>query len=271
LVAILYGVTQLRFSPEKALLAGNLLAFLLEPSKRYKLSFVRKQKEADGIYSFVFRKPTKFKYKPGQYLEWTLPMAESDSRGNRRYFTVSSSPSEKDLMLSIRLPEPASSFKRQLSKYQPGDTMLVSHLSGSFTLPKNAAQKVALLAGGIGVTPFRSFIKSLIDSEERRDAILIYSANQPDELAFRDLLNSARSTGLKAIYTLTDTENAPKQWGGHRGFIDKKMVKQAVPDYKERLFYISGPYGFVQTTRRALAQLGVANNRIVTDYFPGYG
>jgi ferredoxin-NADP reductase len=271
LVATFYGVTQLHISPENGLLIGNFVGFLLEPTKRLKLSFVERQKEADGIYSFIFNSRDNLKFKPGQYMEWTLPMAKSDSRGNRRYLTISSSPTEKELMLSVRLPAPASSFKQHLDRLKTGDHLLASHLSGSFVLPKDERRKVALLAGGIGITPFRSMVKELLDSGQKRDIALLYSANSPNELAFRELFDSAKAIGLKTTYTITNTADPPTNWQGHTGPIGEDLINDAVPDYKNRLFYISGPYGFVRAAREALLKLGVTGRQIITDYFPGYG
>ena len=92
LVATLYSVNRLRVSPEEALLIGNALAYALERGKRLELRFERARKEAAGLYSFSFSHQGTFDYKAGQYMEWTLPIRHSDSRGNRRYLTLSSSP-----------------------------------------------------------------------------------------------------------------------------------------------------------------------------------
>jgi len=164
----------------------------------------------------------------------------------------------------------ASSFKRRLDRFEDGDYLLASHLAGSFVLPKNPNQKVAFLAGGIGVTPFRSMVKNWLDVGQKRDAVLLYSANSPAELAFKDLFDSAQPAGLKAAYTITNKEEA-KNWPGHTGPIDQNFIKDTVADYKQRLFYVSGPYGFVRAARQALLDLGVGGRQIITDYFPGYG
>jgi ferredoxin-NADP reductase len=83
----------------------------------------------------------------------------------------------------------------------------------------------------------------------------VYSANSSDELSFRELFDG---TGLKTHYV---TE----------GRIDKSKIKSLLPDYKERTFYISGPYGFVNAVHSALLELGISGREITTDYFPGYG
>ncbi len=258
LVALLYSITRLRLSPEEALLIGNLFTFIVAANRRYQVRFIRRLKEADGIYSYAFSMPPRFKFQPGQYLEWTLAHNRTDSRGNRRYLTISSSPTEPGLMFTIKHPPKASAFKQKLHKLKTGDTILASRLAGSFTLPKDPSKKLALLAGGVGITPFRSMIKYLIDTKETRDVVLLYSANSPQELSFQKLFDRAAAVGLKASYV---TE----------GRIDEAKIRKLLPDFAERQFYISGPYGFVNGVESALLKLGVGYDHIVTDYFPGYG
>lgn len=258
LVALLYSVSRLKLSPEEALLLGNIFTFVFAANRRYELSLVRTVKEAEGIFSYMFNRPPRFRYQSGQYMEWTLAGSRTDSRGNRRYLTVSSSPSESELMFTVKQPPQASAFKHKLARLRPGDKILASRLAGSFALPKDTSEKIAFLAGGVGITPFRSMVRDMLDKADKRDAVLLYSANSDSELAFRELFQKAEAVGLKTDY-VTD------------GHIDDTLLKRVLPDYKERLFLVSGPYGFVNAMEKVLLNMGVSYDRIVTDYFPGYG
>lgn len=258
LVGLLYSINRLGFSPEEALLAGNLLTFVIAPNKRYELKFIRRVQEAQGIYSYIFTMPPKLRFDAGQYMEWTIAQNKTDSRGNRRYLTLSSSPTEPGVMFTVKEPaERPSLFKQKLSQMKPGETILASHLSGSFTLPKNTSKKVAFMAGGVGITPFRSMVKSVIDSGQKRDMALVYSAGSPAEFSFTGLFKKAAAAGLKSHF-LTDQ-------------VDANKITELLPDYKSRTFYISGPYGFVHAVEAALLRLSVSPAQIITDYFPGYG
>jgi ferredoxin-NADP reductase len=259
IVGIFYSVTKIGVSPEAALLIGNLAAFIIAPKRRYAVKFIKKTREADGIFTYAFSLPAKFSYKAGQYMEWTLPHNRTDSRGNRRYFTLSSSPTEDELMFTVKHPpEHPSAFKQKLDELKPGETILASYLAGSFSLPQDTSKKLAFLAGGVGITPFRSMAKYLIDSGEKRDTALLYSAASPAELAFDGLFKKAESTGLK-IGFLTDRR------------IDRPTIATFIPDYAERTFYVSGPYGFVKAIEASLTKMGLPAGQIKTDYFPGYG
>jgi len=258
LVALLYSITRLGLSPEEALLIGNIFTFALAANRRYELNFIRRVKEADGIFSYVFSRPAKFQYQAGQYLEWTLAASRSDSRGNRRYLTLSSSPSEKELMFTVKHPPQASAFKRKLDEFKPGSKILASRLAGSFRLPADNSQKLAFLAGGVGITPFRSMARQMIDASDKRDAVLLYSAASDAEISFQQLFKSAEELGLRTGY-ITDRH------------IDDAVIRRDIPDYDDRFFYLSGPYGFVNAMESLLLKMGVIYEHIATDYFPGYG
>lgn len=269
LVGVLYSVTNFGLRPEQALLLGNLAAFIFDPNPRREFKFVGRKTEADGIESFIFEGKKGLKFKPGQHMEWTLPQYKADSRGNRRYLTISSSPTESQVMFTLRIPEKMSSFKASLESLKKGDTLLAGQLAGNFTLPNSEKQKLAFLAGGVGITPFRSMVKYAKDFDQQRDMVLLYLAGSSEEFAFKDLFDEAQSVGLKTVYALSSNE-VPKNWHGSSGAISPKVIKEVYPDFKERLFYISGPYGFVAASKNALYELGVSRKQIITDYFPGY-
>lgn len=270
IVGALYSFTQLHFAPEEALLIGNLVAFVMMPAPRLVMSLAGKKREADGIYSFRFTSSKKLGYQPGQYLEWTLPGNGSDGRGNRRYFTLSSSPTENEYSIAIKIPPGlVSSFKRHIAQFKIGQHLMAGSVAGSFTLPADANKKLAFVAGGIGVTPYRSMIKYLADSGQTRDIRLFYSADEAGQHAYKDLFKTAQKVGLKTLFVATaDTK---KSAGVHNGVVDHKLIATFAPDWRERVFYVSGPNGFVKYISQTLRSMGVKNSAIKSDYFPGYG
>lgn len=259
------------FTPELALLIGNIYVYFVSPKGRFMLTLVEKNKLADGTYEFVFAPDRPFPFRPGQYLEWTLGHRFSDNRGNRRFFTIASSPTEADGMIRLgaKFYEPKSSFKRALDAMQIHDTVSVSHLAGDFVLPKDAEKKLVFIAGGIGVTPFRSMVQHLIDTKDSRPVTLLYSNKTASEIAYKNVFDAAeRTVGMKTVYALTNEKNPIP--GTYAGMIDAALITREVPDYKERLFYISGPHGMVEAFKNTLRGMGVSRFHIKTDYFPGF-
>lgn len=260
-------------TPELALVIGNIYAFVVSPKQRLFLSLKEKRKLAEGMYEFIFKPDQKLAFLPGQYLEWTVPIhGKVDSRGNRRYFTIASSPGDPDIRLGVRIQEKgSSSFKQILQNMKPGDTMDASQLTGDFTLDAAPDRKLVFIAGGIGVTPFRSMVQDMLDKQQKRDVIFLYTVPHPNELAYRDIFERAgRDLGMKYYYVVTRPENAPADWTGKKGRIDESMIKEIAPDFKERQFYLSGPNAMVVTYRQLLYKLGVPWKNIHTDFFPGF-
>lgn len=249
-----------RLTPETALLVGNIFSYIISPKEKLLLSLREKIQIAPDIYDFTFNLNSKFNFLPGQYMEWTLGHKNPDSRGNRRYFTIAASPTEKKLRLGVKFYPKGSSFKKALVSMAIGDSIVASGLTGEFTLPKDPDQKLVFIAGGIGVTPYRSMIKYLLDTQQRRDIILLYSNKLAEEIVYKDIFDNAQELGIKTVYVVTNTI----------GYIDEKMIRKEVPDFKDRTFYISGPHSMVDAFEKILKRMGISGNQIKVDFFPGY-
>lgn len=274
IVGVLFG-SQFQFgplysTPELALIIGNVYAYIVSPKTKLFLIFKEKVQAAQNTYEYIFTTNHDFVFTPGQYLEWTLPHPKPDFRGNRRFFTIASSPTEKEIRLGVRVESASSSFKHKLNDMHPGEILVASQLTGDFTLPKDASKKLVFIAGGIGITPFRSMVKYLLDTKEKRSVVLFYANKTVDEIAYKDIFGRAQEVGVKPVYILTDKEHIPANWLGKVGRIDEKMLMDEVPDYKERIFYLSGPISMVDAYKKLLGGLGVPHHHMVTDYFPGF-
>ena len=243
-------------TPEFALLAGNLFAWLVGMKTRLALKLKEKINMAQNISEFVFIRPKNFGFIPGQYMEWTFSHKGVDSRGNRRFFTIASSPTEDTLRLGVRFEQNGSSFKRALSNLNTSQTVFAGQLGGDFVLPDDASKKLVFIAGGIGITPYRSIVKYLVDKDETRDIILFYMTKTAEEIVYRDVFQMGKKIGLKTVYR---TER-----------LDSETIKKKVPDYNLRTFYLSGQHGMVDAYKSVLKQIRVRQGNIVVDYFPGY-
>lgn len=264
-------------TPELALVVGNALAYVTSPRIRLRPRLVQRHDFGSGMSDFMFEIDRPFSYEPGQYMEWTLPHSGSDARGVRRYFTLASSPTEPVLHLGVTFPAGGSSFKRHMLSMAPrarNSPMSASQLGGDFCLPKDKTVKLAFIAGGVGITPFRSMIKYLTDCEEKRDIVLLYSEYREERLAYRKVFAAAgKSFGLRIVYFLTHELESGKEFREgqvRHEFITPAAIRDVVPDYSERMFFVAGSPSMLRTMQGFLATLGVHRTRIRTDYFPGY-
>ena len=247
-------------TPELALVVSNLFSYLVNPKSRLLLKFKSKKLISTDTYDFEFEPNYTPAFTPGQYMEWTLSHGHPDDRGNRRYFTIASAPEEKNIHLGIKFYPQSSSYKSALFRFRGGDKILAGSLSGDFVLPKDPQRKLAFIAGGIGITPFVSIAKHLLNKKEQRDIVLLYSCKNANDVSYKDIFDQALSVGLKTNYFLTEQD----------GMLNQDKITKAVPDYASRTFYLSGPHGMVKAFEKTLKKMGVPRRQIKIDFFPGY-
>lgn len=257
------------FTPETAFLIGNIFAYIVSPKGRFKFTLVRVDKMASGCYDFVFNSDRKFIFRAGQYLDWTLDVRNPDDRGNRRPFTIASAPTDTEVHLGVKFYKGPSAFKRSLLNLKPGDAIYGSQIAGSFVLPRDRTEKLAFIAGGIGVTPFRSMMQDMIDRRDERSIVMLYGNNSVKDIAYSEVFDKAeRELGIKTVYAVA--EDAALDTNMHHGFIDAALIQREVPDYRDRTFYISGPRAMVLRFQGVLKELGITRTRIKVDFFPGF-
>lgn len=259
------------FTPEIALVIANAVMIPFRSRERRSLYLDRAIEVGPGLVDFIYRISPPLAFQPGQYMEWTLEHDLADDRGKRRYFTLASSPTESTLRIGVKFSHRGSSFKRSMeAHYRERKPIIASIVSGDFTLPADRNRKLAFIAGGIGVTPFRSMVKYLTDRREPRDIVMLYSNSHHEEILYTDVFHVAqRDYWFRPVYVLTDLNAVPPGWQDERGRIDAEMIKRQIPDYSSRLFYVSGSPGLVHSVQDALRELGVKADNIRTDHFSG--
>ncbi|MHB8750029.1 MAG: FAD-dependent oxidoreductase [Aggregatilineales bacterium] len=260
-------------TPELSILIGNVFSYIVSPKAKLILKLKEKIQTAPDTYDFIFVPNRKLAFAPGQYMEWTLGHEMPDSRGNRRYFTLASSPTENTMRLGIKFYDrkKSSTFKKALLSMNGTQEIVASQLAGDFVLPDDPKQKCVFIAGGIGITPFRSMIQYLLDMRQKRPITLFYANRSAADIVYKDVFDRAQQQlGIKTIYTLTDTKPHPPTWKGRVGYINAQMIKQEVPDYQKCVFYLSGPNAMIENFDTILSNMGVRRSHIKRDFFPGF-
>ncbi|MDX1535734.1 MAG: FAD-dependent oxidoreductase [Candidatus Spechtbacterales bacterium] len=215
-----------------------------------------KKEEADDAVTFYFEYEDPLSWEAGQFLHYILPHTDEDSRGNDRYFTIASAPYEDEIMLTTRKGE--SSFKKALFNMQEGDIIYVEEPAGSF-VKEDKKKKAIFIAGGIGITPFRSILKQLDHDGAPIDVTLLY-ANSTDNFVYEE--------ELKRLEKKHDKLNI--HWFVSPEKIDKEAIKKYVSEVDSVPFYVSGPEPMVEHYEKILPTIGVSEENIKKDYFPGY-
>lgn len=247
-------------TPEIALIIGNIFSYIVSPKYKLMLSLKEKIRLTSDIYDFIFIPDKQIDFTPGQYMEWTLEHENPDGRGNRRYLSLASSPLEREIRVGVKVGSPPSSFKKSLMTLSTGQKIVAGQLIGDFTLPKDPSKKLVFMAGGIGITPFRSMIKYLIDTNQRRDIVIFYAAASENDFVYGEILRQAQDKlGIRTIYATSDKRR-----------IDASMISSEVRDFRDRTFYLSGSRSTVTSLEAILKKIGIPGSQIVQDYFPGF-
>lgn len=241
-------------SPHAALLTGNIFALLIYARSSGRLKLVAKKQLTPTTYEFAFEPNQPIKHQAGQYMELTLPNVRLDSRGNRRTFTISSSPRDKLIRTAVKFYNPSTAFKAKLAALKVGDEVIGNHVAGDFTLPKDRRIPVVFVAGGIGITPFIAMLKEASAGGQKPPIALYYFVADKSEVAYKEVLESAQAMGA------TVEIRAEK---GAR-FTEQDMRKHANGAH----FYLSGPPGLVNNYKHQLQNLGI--KKVHIDYFTGY-
>ncbi|NQT22039.1 MAG: FAD-dependent oxidoreductase, partial [Candidatus Omnitrophica bacterium] len=165
-----------------------------------------------------------------------------------------------------------SDYSKALNKLKPGDWVRLKMPNGAFTF-EGEHKKIALLTGGIGITPFRSICKFAKDRNLPADIVLLYGSDTEEDIIFREDFDrmAKEYNNLRVIYTLTSPAVDGSTWKGKTGLIDGKMIKEEIPDFGERIFYYCGSPKIVQYLDHVLkAELSVPDSRLMKENFPGY-
>lgn len=216
------------------------------------LKITKIKPETDYALSLILEKPIGFHFYPGQYIDYELNA--HDPSGNIRSFTISASPSEDFLMLTTKKGQ--SEFKKKLFTLKPNDEISASPPVGTFILDESSP--AVFIAGGIGITPFRSMIKYAIDQKLSTPITLIYS-NSDENFIFKEELDNWQKLmpALKIIY-----HNSTRL--GHLINIDPSYL---LPN---AIYYLAGPPKFVDAMQKILLDMKTDETNIRSDYFDGY-
>lgn len=220
------------------------------------LKFIKRVWEVENVYSFYFEPTEKIFWKPGQFLVYKLVHDNPDLRGKQRFFTISSSPFEEKIVITTKIIDDSSTFKKKLFSLKKGDLIEAKGPDGHFTID-NPEMEYLFIAGGIGITPFHSILKSM-DHKSEYININLYYANKDENIVFRQELDeiAKRNPGLKITYFISPNR------------ITKEVLEKS--NLKDKIIYVSGPDPMVYEITNILNELGVDKERVIEDYFSNY-
>lgn len=238
----------------------------------FKLPIADIIRETDKAVTLVFDKPeVNFEFQPGQYL--TLK-TKIDGKEVRRAYSLCNRPSESVLKVTVKEIEDGFFSKFVNNELSIGDLLDVLPPKGRFYLEPNAqlGRNIIGFAGGSGITPIFSILKTVLYDEPKSRFTLFYGNRTQNDIIFQKEIQQLEKEfygRFKVVHILSD-ENS--DFTPYRGFIDQEKVTHFAKNYfdvidEESLFYLCGPGAMTTNISDALKEVGIRENQIKTELF----
>jgi ferredoxin-NADP reductase len=213
--------------------------------------FIASKQLLPGVVSFWFKPPSGFIYQAGDYTEVSVGLA---GVADRRWLSIASAPVESRLQFTIKIGSPPSTFKQALLGLHPGQIVYLSPPMGNFNAPTRP-DNLLFIAGGVGITPFRSILLQESQHPVGHDIRLLWTA-KPGQFLFES--------------ELTKTKASVNKYPSDRRRLDLAAIQSDVDDVNDRLIFLAGPQPMTEGLYEQLLQSGHPRWRLRLCYFPGY-
>jgi ferredoxin-NADP reductase len=208
-------------------------------------------------------------FRPGQYF-WVelLDPPYHDDKGPRRHITVVTSPTERGVLgLCTRLRD--SAFKRSLAEMPVGADVDVEQPKGEFVLPEETDRDYVFVAGGIGITVFRSMLRYVHDKGLPHRVNLIYSNRDRAAAAFLDEIGEFERSNPNLRVVLTMTKD--REWDGEKRHVDASMLRDHLgDDLGSFTYFVAGPPSMAEGVGEKLRSAGVPEEQVRVGKYSGY-
>ena len=228
---------------------------------RHEVAFQGREDVAEGTMAFRFARPAGFGFKAGQSVNIALIDPPPEPNSARRTFSLASAPFEDELAIATRMRE-GSAFKRALKTLPIGAKVRLTGPLGDMTLHEDPARAAVFIAGGIGITPFRSMLRQAEHDRLEHRLLLAYSNRRREHAAFLAELQALerRNARFRLLAAMTDVD----------GMINEETLKRFAGDAAAPVYYLAGPPAMVGAMSAILKRAGIGNDDVRSEEFYGY-
>jgi predicted ferric reductase len=218
----------------------------------YRISEVRKERGDTWTLVMQPEGHQGFRFRPGQF-GW-LTVYGSPFKITAHPFSFSSSAAATDGRVEMSIRN-LGDFTNEIQNVPAGQRVYLDGPYGAFTIGHPADMHV-LIAGGVGITPMMSMLRTLADQGDKRPVTLLYGSQDWESITFREELEALKARlDLTVVHVLS---NPPDGWTGEQGFINAEVFKRHLPrPYAEHEYFICGPGVMMDAIENALGELKV--------------
>jgi ferredoxin-NADP reductase len=257
------SVPLLRQQPRRRYFQGEIM-------QAYDVKLIKKQLVARDTMEFFVERPKGFDFRAGQFCDITLyNPPETDEKGNKRGFSIVSTPDDDYVAVATRLRDTA--YKRAARNLPEGTVVKLEGVWGDFTLHRTETTPAVFLVGGIGVTPVLSMVTKATHDKTRHQITLLHANKTHEDAPFTADFETLAKKNVNFTFVPVCSDSAPANFRGERGRIDAAMIKRHVADLSAPIYYLAGPEGMVKAMRKLLVdELKINEDNIRTEEFSGY-
>lgn len=242
--------------------------------KYYDLTVKDIVQETHDTISLVFEQPSEnpVSYKPGQFLTLIVNM---NGKEVRRAYSLCSSPYvDKDLAVTVKRVDDGLMSNWLPANVKVGSRIRVMEPMGQFTTEYSKERKrhLVMFAGGSGITPMMSIIKSVLTQEPESIVSLIYCNRDIDSIIFKEALEDLQTQDEGRLHVIHVLDNAPMNWQGYSGLLNHEMLTklfERVPDWgiTNTTYLMCGPEGMMKNVESLLAMRHIPKEKIFKESF----
>lgn len=223
--------------------------------------------QTSEVCTFIFKAPENFDFIPGQFVQVLFDEENRSNKDLNKYISLSCAPGKEFIEITKKMT--GSAFSQRLRSLKADDQVLIKGPMGTCTYKKDSG-KIGYLVGGIGITPVISILEYIAINNIECDIHLFYGNWSENQIAFKNDIDRWERDSIKNL-KVTHIIAEPEEGSSFiKGFISEDIVKQYMPDYKDRMICIFGPPKMVSAIKEVCINIGCSSEKIEIENFVGY-